>query len=215
MPFVYDPRLRGSGYRDTDTGRVLSFTAVREQIDQMIASSIDVQVPLSQMAAEGTLAPGDWEQAMRQEIKDNYITQYLAGRGGAESMTQADWGSIGGMLAEQYRFLDDFADEVAAGVLTDSQIYARSQMYINSSREAYERALERSADERGYTDHRWVLSPVENCEDCLALAALGWIPYDQPFVAPSSGEETMPGMGDTLCLTNCKCHIEYSGDSSA
>lgn len=209
MPFIYDPKLKGSGYRDTVTGRALSYRTVRQQIGEMIQASQDVQRPLSEMVANGTISPGSWNQAVRQEIKDNYITQYLLGKGGRENMTQADWGSVGGMLGEQYRYLNDFYDEVAAGNLTEGQIYARAQMYINSSREAYETALRREVPNRGYTSHRWVLSATENCADCLALAGEGWKDATEPFVSPSTGVETVPGSGDTLCLTNCKCNIEY------
>ena len=60
-----------------------------------------------------------WQTSMRSEIKQAYIDQYLAGKGGIERMTQADWGSIGGMTAEQYRHLDKFADEVAGGKLSE------------------------------------------------------------------------------------------------
>lgn len=209
MPFVYDPKLRGSGYRDTATGRLIPYRVVRQQIGAMLQASQDVQRPLAEMVANGTISPDSWNQAVRQEIKDNYITQYLLGKGGRENMTQADWGSTGGMIADQYRYLEGFYAEVAAEQLTEGQIYARAQMYINSSREAYETALRREVPNRGYTSHRWVLSAVENCDDCIVLAGEGWKDVAVPFVSPSTGVETVPGSGDTLCLTNCKCNIEY------
>ena len=42
------------------------------------------------------MSPGDWERLMRQEIKEQYITEYIAGRGGREQMTARDWGICGG-----------------------------------------------------------------------------------------------------------------------
>ena len=60
-----------------------------------------------------------WQTEMRSQIKQSYIDKYIAGRGGIEQMTQADWGSIGGMTADQYRYLDKFADEVAGGKLSE------------------------------------------------------------------------------------------------
>jgi len=209
MPFIYDPRLKGSGYRDTETGRLISHRQVLEQVEVMISKSDDVSTALAQMVADKTISPDTWYQIMRQEIKDNYITQYLAGRGGRQQMTQSDWGSIGGMVREQYKYLENFRDEVASGKLKAGQIRLRASMYLNSSREAYERALERTAPEREYKEHRWVLGLAEHCPDCEALAQLGWIPIDEPFVSPSTGEDTVPGAGDTICLTNCKCHLEY------
>ena len=212
MPFIYDPRLSGSGYRDTATGRIISRANVGEQVDVMISVSSDVTLSLSEMVDSGGISAQSWKDAMRQEIKDNYITQYMVGRGGRENMTQADWGSIGGMISDQYRYLDGFYSQVAGGQLSQAQIYARSRMYLNSSREAYERAQGRAAGARGFTEHGWFNSPVaDTCDDCKTLQAQGWIPIDKPFISPSTGAETLPGMGDTICLTNCHCHVDYGG----
>lgn len=209
MPFTYDPRLRGSGYRDTETGRVISYTTVRSEIDTMISVSQDVQLTLSERVSDGTISPGAWREAVRQEIKDNYLDQYFLGIGGRERMTQADWGRAGSMIKEQYQYLEGFHDQVAAEELSQGQIYARARMYVNSSREAYEKALSIAAEDRPYTEHRWDLGAAEHCDDCVAIASEGWLPIDQPFVSPSTGAETVPGAGDTICLTNCQCHLEY------
>ena len=210
MPFTYDPRLSGSGYRDTATGRIISRANVGEQIDVMISVSSDVTLPLSEMVDSGRISASSWKDAMRQEIKDNYIDQYLVGIGGRGQMGQADWGSVGGMIADQYRYLDGFYDQVASGELSQGQIYARSRMYLNSSREAYERAQGRAALTRGFTEHGWFNSPIaETCDDCKTLQAQGWTPIDQAFISPSTGKEALPGSGATICITNCHCHVEY------
>lgn len=99
---------------------------------------------LASMLTGDQLNVRDWETLMRQSIKDQYIQEYLLGRGGLSQMTQEDWGSIGGMLAEQYRFLDPFAQQIADENLTEAQIAARSRMYIHSSREAFSRATARA-----------------------------------------------------------------------
>lgn len=145
---------------------------------------------------------------MRERIKRAYIEQYLVGRGGRDQMTPADWGSIGGMLAEQYRYLEGFAAEVEAGELSQRQINARARMYIRSSKEAYERGRRRwllSLDERDKpTEVRWILQPAEHCPDCVAFASLRWIPLtDDAFGG------CFPGSGCTQCLTNCQCFLDY------
>lgn len=77
---------------------------------------------------------------MRQEIKDEYIRQYILGRGGREQMTSADWGSIGGDLAFQYRKLDEFTAQIEEGLISEAQAVARARMYTNSARQAFEKA---------------------------------------------------------------------------
>jgi hypothetical protein len=159
---------------------------------------------LSNLVGNGLLAPRDWEAQMREEIKAEYIRQYMLGRGGRGNMTSEDWGSIGGMLAEQYRYLKDFAKLVQEGKLSEAQIRARSAMYVNSAREGFERGQARANPDA--IDVIWVLGPVktEHCADCVAFADMGWQKIaDDPY------QGAMPGSGDTACLTNCACHLEY------
>lgn len=147
---------------------------------------------LAAQVAEGLISPDAWHEAMREELKGEYIRQYLLGRGGRNQMTAEDWGSVGGSLAEQYRWLDGFADQVAGGNLTEMQIKIRSlsdlagqigamptsqvlraAMYANSAREAFFRAQTR---------------------------ARGFEPSDLPY---------MPADGNTICLTRCNCSWDY------
>ena len=54
----------------------------------------------------------------------------------------------------------------------------------------------------------WKLSPAEHCYDCIALAANG--PYAKPGVrSPLETLPTVPRRGDTQCLANCKCYLEF------
>ena len=189
-------------YRDTDTGRFLSREKALEYVDGALQAGRTATGTLANLVAEGTISAADWRDKMRQEIKDEYIRQYLSARGGLSQMTQADWGSVGGMLKEQFRYMEKFYSEVAAGNLTEGQIAARAGMYINSAREANERAHGRSQGMpdldrypgSGSTecltnckchlrietttdgwDIYWTLSDSEHCDGCLELAA-SWSP---------------------------------------
>lgn len=149
---------------------------------------------------EGRLAPKDYGTLLRQEIKGEYIRQYLVGIGGRDQMTPRDWGSLGGMLKEQNKHLKGFLSEIAEGGLTEGQIRARSDMYVNSAREAYGRAHERNAEALGFDQEKWELGEAEHCDDCIAFAGMGWQPI---------GTFPVPGEGETQCLTNCKCTKVY------
>jgi hypothetical protein len=129
-------------YRDLETGRFVSAAQVREWGAMAAEASGDLVAELSVMVVEGQLNVADWTLLMRDEIKDAYIQQYVFGRGGLDQMTQVDWGRIGGMLREQYLYLNRFAAEIATGKLTAAQVAHRARMYSRSAREAYGRALE-------------------------------------------------------------------------
>ena len=187
-------------------GRLVSRLRVGREASRIVATS-----PTGDWAnqvASGELDVGSWQSMMRKEIKTRYIQQYLAGRGGVGPMTQADYGSIGGMIADQYRYLDRFASEIAEGKLSEAQIAQRSEMYLNSSREAYERGQKRAMEIAGLKQVAWINTPGEICPDCLELADLGWQKAD-PWPFRVGGSMAYPGSGATVCLTNCRCHLDW------
>lgn len=178
-------------YRD-EQGRFVSRQTVLDFVDRSISGTTQVSELLADLVANGQLSPTDWYNIFREELKREYIRQYLLGHGGLDTMTFSDWGRIGAMLKEQYQYLKNFAAEIASGNLSAAQIAARSQMYFNSSREAFETANSINAIAWGAVEERWQVSfVVENCPDCLGYYDEGWKPI---------GYFPMPGDGSTVCL---------------
>jgi hypothetical protein len=63
----------------------------------------------------------------------------------------------------------------------------------------------REASLGGQRYARRIIDPAaEHCDECPELADRGWVPI----------EEMVP-IGDTTCLTNCRCEIEYSDGADA
>lgn len=200
MKFEWRDKL--AQFWNKTVGRLIPRLQVREAADAVIDAS-----PVKKWAtrvASGEMRVGAWEQAMRDEIRRNYIEQYLAGRGGTGPMTAKEYGSIGGMIADQYRYLSDFAREVASGTLSEGQITRRAEMYVNSSREAYERAQKRAVAETDLDEVRWILDPqAEHCTGepgCEELAAMGWRRV-APWPFRIGRAEIFCGSGHTPCLT--------------
>jgi len=148
----------------------------------------------------------EWTFRARQRIKETFIAEYMLGRGGRAAMTQADWGRVGAMLKTQYQFLQRFEQDLIDGKLTEAQARVRLRMYLNDSRQAYERALSEAMGvprlpaypgdgqtrckancqcHWAYEDTEdewlvsWTLGSAEHCEDCLANAAK-WNPLRVP-----------------------------------
>lgn len=196
-------------YRGSD-GRFVAKSVIDSFINRSLLTSANVSDTLGQMVSNGLVNVNDWKLSFREEIKGEYIRQYLTGKGGLDQMTSKDWGSIGGMLKEQYGYLDGFAQDIASGNLSEGQILARSNMYINSAEEALERAKETVAKDLGFDMVEWEIdTSVENCDDCLAFAAMGVVLVDED---PYNG--AYPGSGDTQCLTNCHCKLNYTNAES-
>jgi len=203
MPWRWNPsafryqNVNGSAY-------FLSHKQVLEWTSESIKSAISVSDSLSMMVQQQLLAPQDWYLIMREEIKREYIREYMLGIGGQYSMTPADWGSIGGMLKEQYGYLENFLNDIETMDLTEGQIMSRAAMYFNSAGEAYERAHGRVAEMWGAVEEAWNVNPaLENCDDCLNFEDEGW---------QSIGYFPVPKQGETQCLTNCGCYITYMNE---
>jgi len=196
-PYIWLPDLQR--YRDTATGRFVSSAEVRGWGQTSMNGSADHARGMAGALAERDISLGRWERNMREQIKEEYIRQYLLGRGGRDLMTAEDWGSIGGSLKEQYSWLNKFSTQIATGELSEKQIAARSAMYLRSAGEAFERARGRAQPDA--TEIRWHLTSAEHCEDCVGYADMGWQPItDDVF------DGNLPRTGGTRCLTNCMCY---------
>jgi len=199
-------RQRAGDFWNKTVGRIVPRFRVGREAERVV--SLSPTAGWANQVFSGELPIDAWQVTMRQELKTRYIQQYLAGRGGVGPMTQVDYGSIGGMLADQYRYLDGFAADIAEGKLSETQIARRSEMYFNSSREAYERGQKRAMEVAGLKEVIWINTPGEICPDCLDLARLGWQKAD-PWPFRVGGQMAYPGSGATQCLTNCRCLTDW------
>lgn len=165
----WDKRIHN--YRDDQTGRILSRERALEFVDQSLLESTNVAGDLADLWDAGQLSVADFNTLVRAELKYEYIRQGTLGRGGRPQMTAADWGSIGGSLADQYRYLTPFMAEIAAGALTVGQVKARLAMYVNSAREAFFRGLARAF---GIPNGRLPAQPGDGSTECLTNCKCSW-----------------------------------------
>lgn len=115
----YSPQYKS--YRNLSNGQWASRKQVQGWVADNLALADTATDSLAQMMSNDLLRVGDWQTAMRQQIKKSYTDQYILGKGGIEQMTQADWGSIGGQCKRQYSYLDSFAQDVAGGKLSETE----------------------------------------------------------------------------------------------
>lgn len=209
MPWRWEPKIgRYGGYRDVATGRFVSQESVVNIVNESIDSVIAEVGSLAESIARGDIAIDAWQRAMRERIKQVYIWQAELAAGGRVQMTPEYWGVVGGRIYGQYRYLDNFARQLAEGKLTEGQIRARSGMYINSARQVYWAIRTREARKRGYTEERWITKGDENvCSPCGEAGVSDWQPIGT-FGEPGSGTVVE---GETFCegLTHCRCEKEY------
>jgi len=201
-------------YQDAVTGRFISHTYALSLIQESIRQSIVATDTLAGYVSAGQIAIPDWVQLMRTEVKNEYIRQYLAGIGGRSQMTQSDWGRVGNMLREQYKFLNRFAADLPN--LSEAQIRMRAGMYSESAGQAYEMAHAKVAKGWGADTAAWFVNPaLENCSVCLERQQMGPRPIGPRggFMSTVDGE-VFPKDCTAPCLVRDGCSIEFTNSKT-
>jgi len=182
----------------------VKFVRFRQELFRQDASA------LAERLLRGEISLADWQRQFKEQVKLLHGTSAIAAKGGKKAaMTQHDWGIVGAQCKKQYKYANDFAravqEKAEAGKLTLEGVSHRMGLYANSGTDTfYQIRTEWAEDEEGATEVRWLLSPVENCRECVELHDLGWI---------SLGEfgqiGQYPGDGSRLCGPNCACSLDY------
>lgn len=164
---------------------------------------------------DGGINAAEWRRKMDQILRLAHINAHVAGQriGGRSQPFGVEAARVGQIWADQEsQFLQGFFEDVKGGRYTDEegnleidQLANRQLMYINKTRAtAYDGFV--STGDAG-ASYDWILgASEENCNDCPVWAEGG--PYTSESLA------TYPGMGDTLCLTNCKCYLVRQSDQT-
>jgi len=201
--FVYqwDQRMRqGAGaYRNT-AGRVVSNQQARVALDAYIDTSANGTRLLSESLRAGRISLADWQLSMREMIRVEHINSASAASGGYGQLTQSDFGRIGNIVKEQYKYLDNFAKEIADGTQPlDGRFLYRSQMYNEAAIGTYDRFQTADMAIAGYDEESNVLEQsAKHCNGCLTEDARGWVPIGQ-----------LVPIGSRTCLTRCRCTKLY------
>jgi hypothetical protein len=190
-------------YRDPVTGRFVGVDQMQVLREVFIDQQKGLLESLVWQFDEGKITYEAFRDIAKQIIKDTYIDLYAMGAGGRNNLTPRDWGRIGAMLKEQYKYLRNMMGQILRGEISPRQAISRFGMYINSANEALWKALTRDYPftlpaypgdgsteclvnckcewhivkvEGGY-DCYWVIdTEAENCEDCQ-IRAKEWNPW--------------------------------------
>ncbi len=175
-----------------------------DAIKALSSAANDGLAALTRDLFSGKITLEQWEVSTASLIKDAHVANGIFGAGGTADVGAAGFGRMGGNLADEFRYLNNFAEGIRAGDVSEAQAVARIQQYGNATEQAYWREFGDAADrpewdglpelnqvprdgdtqclgncncelrEDGDGLH-WDLNPGESCPDCEALAAGG--PY--------------------------------------
>ena len=155
-------------YRNVETGKILTENTLIGLRDEMIDTWRGRVQGLADDLVDGKLTVQEWTLQMRREVSHIFSDEYLLAHGGRNSLLQGDLDALEEMLTTQYGFLQDFAEDVRAGNLSQAQIAARSELYLDSSTQSHERG---KAARYGLTLPTY---PADGSQICRARCRCRW-----------------------------------------
>jgi hypothetical protein len=138
-----------------------------------------------------------------------FMLGHKAGRGGVVTRSQGrltaeDKRWLETFLRKEFEFWKKFIAAVRAGT-TKMEVPKRLEMYVQTLKSMYTTARAISAPPT--TLFYWETTPAEHCPHCLYLS------LKSPFT--KANLPTIPASGDTVCKSNCRCHLRVAHVSAA
>jgi len=118
----------------TDAGKA----ALLELRRQMFWDRTD---KLAEQLYTGEISIGQWQETFKENMRQFYSSSAAIGKGGWDNMTNADWGRLGPVMKEQYRYLQGFAEHISLNRDTISLKYIKSRSRLYGEGGAYGAAL--------------------------------------------------------------------------
>ena len=191
-------------YRNTVSSTSVTNNRLIELRDNLMVKQTPAIRRLVNQLRDGELSVQEYTLAMRRLIKKAYLSQFMLAKGGVNAMTTRDVASVARQIVRQYGFFQNFANQIKNGELSVGQIRSRSEMYLHSSTQAFERGQASSfgidlpeypgdgnqvclsrckcrwqitRKDDGTIQAHWILNiTAEHCESCRQNAAR-WNPY--------------------------------------
>jgi hypothetical protein len=192
--YYFDESLRR--YRRTN-GRYVSdaeIESIAKKLEDESFATLDKS--LADLKSE-KIKLRQWAEDTQTRLEILHQQNFLLGRGGVASMTQADRDALSRRIKEQLDFFDRFVTQLEAGVVSEREQRARARLYIRAASQS--RLIASRRVPAGENQERRVLADVIHCRSCEAFAARGWVPVG-----------TLPDIGtDCECGSNCRCRFEW------
>ena len=209
----FDPRLGTTGrYVNAQTGKMIPKQVIQDQLEKQIEIARRQMTNISADFANGEMSLATWRNQMAERMKIIHTQSAALSRGGWAQMTQSDWGAVGRISRDQYKFLDQFALDIQSGKQPlhrldgelNGNFMRRVKLYADAGNSTKSEMERRQAKINQLTHEMRVLDPsAEHCQCCL-LNAEKWALIG-----------TLPKLGACECSTNDRCHFIFGRRNEA
>lgn len=190
-------------YTDDD-GNIVELAALLLLIERLTNATKRQAKLLASKLADGAITLEQWQASMISLLKSAHIAAAATGRGGLDRLTADDWGRIEKKVTWQASYLPRFGAAIVAGAVIGAVLLRRAGSYGDPAYISFQSAFKEATISDGdewYVENE--LNANESCEDCVALADLGFVPVDE---MPEIGE-------DRACGNFCKCTFNFKRKS--
>lgn len=196
MSFTWDPDKR----KFVDAGgHVVSEAKLRNWVASMTDASASKFTARALRVKGGTKDAEDWAIEMRTDLDSLHNVATIVAGGGVGQMRDEFWRYAEDEIAFHLGYFSNFAAGVLSGQVEKNDAFVqRNALYAEAGYPTFENALAIREFSAGLNLHRRVLSPGENCVDCIQFAGMGWQTRGQ-----------LPRIGDSICRTRCRCHFKF------
>ena len=180
-------------------GQFVSLANVRAALDSALDGASQDAAAIANLYASGTIGVAEFENRLQALIKETQLYSSAVAAGGFANIGTAELDVLQQRLAEQFAYLSDWADDLAAGTTQSTRgMAARAGMYAQSARNTFDVTYRAGQALRGFDEERNILNPGESCDLCREQTALGWVPIG-----------TLIPVGQRTCISNCNCVVNY------
>lgn len=141
----------------------------------------------------------EWQELIIEEIKLLHLQAYSLGHGGWGYLTDYDYSVIEEKLDAEIEYFSDFVKEIESGELSQAQINARLNMYVEKFHSLRENARYEAHLKAGYNEEFRTRTVTDSCDLCIEYENAGVVDIG-----------TLPNPGEKCyCLSNCRCFKTY------
>ena len=190
-------------------GQFVSQITIRGELDKALDNVTDRLVLLAGQFRSGVIDGRTWQVESMSLIKQVHLIGGALEKGGWQNMTQSDFGRIGQIIRQEYGWFNNLVKQLESGQQRlDGTLDSRMRLYGQAGRGTYHTFEREDRAIQGYDEVKRVLHGRDNCKSskrpgCIEEAARGFVPLEQ-----------MVMIGDTTCLSNCRCSLVYKSSKT-
>lgn len=195
MIFDFD---KSQGFYKDGRGRKIPASRIHLEINKTVNKLERELRTIAKKLNTGKINLAEWQIQTAEKLKTAHILAAAIGKGGRREMKPSDWGKVGALIREQYKYLNNFAREIERGKLSPNRLEFRAASYSKAVRETFYKQEIEIRKSAGFLFCRRILHALESCPECSSWAAKGFVPIDE-----------QPAVGGLVCKNFCRCSLEY------